>query len=129
MSDENDFWTERLMDRLVRYYLGIHKAFKALPIPIELPVQQVGLYADLLPAVIQAYKILDEEPISQHDMATATTVALYWIAGCELTVAYAASHEAHRADAAMLQLMAGEGHLGDLLMAARNGYQDPNPDA
>ncbi|MGW7085033.1 hypothetical protein ACWGH2_16295 [Streptomyces sp. NPDC054871] len=116
MSDAEEFTLDRLLRRLSTYASALVDAMAALPLPIALPKNpQMELVKELRPAIIRAYEIIDEQPMPEEQIAQATTVLLYWIAASELTVAYALQGGEWRSDAALLNLLAGEDHLADLL--------------
>ncbi|UQA95643.1 hypothetical protein [Streptomyces halobius] len=118
MSDEREQILQELMKELGLYTAGLTITLVALPIPIKLPGNEgggVNLARELLPAVIRAYEIVNEQPLPEEQQAWACAALLHWILATESILVYPVNAREYRADAAVLNMRLGKAVLADLL--------------
>ncbi|MGW7198475.1 hypothetical protein [Streptomyces chryseus] len=116
MSDREEATTDRLMRRLAAYAQGITAVLGNLPLPITIPTgEDASLMSDVRPSIIRAYEIVDEQPLPEALEILLIPTLLHWITGAELIVGYALTGAQHRADAAVLNMLAGEMFLADII--------------
>ncbi|UQA95642.1 hypothetical protein [Streptomyces halobius] len=117
MSDEREQTLRELMEELSGYSGAVAVTLEALPVPIKLPgseSEDTDLAREMLPAVIRAFEILNEQPLPKEQQTWAAAALLHWITAAESVLIYALRGTRYKAEAAVLNIVLGEAVLADL---------------
>jgi hypothetical protein len=121
MADQGDIDLEKVLDELRDFYTGLVVSYLRLPLPIALPTR-IERFTDVMDAVLRAYELIDDQPMPEDALAVLTTTTLYWISAAELTINFVAHEKEAIAHAALLNMLAGEGHLNDFIHWTVTGH-------